>query len=409
MKSGRRRAWLAFAVAGAFVLAACGGSDSDTEEVVETTDTVAATDTTVAVDTAGFTLPNFTPMEGAEVVNCAPPAGEPIKAAWIYVGPINDGGWTQAHHEGLKAVQAALGDQVITTYKENIPEGPQAVQTIDQLVADGNTIIFANSYGYQDAFVEGAAKYPDVCFEHMTGYKISRNLSQSFGAGEDGKYLSGIAAGADTKNGKIGVVAPFPIPEVIRGINAFALGARSVNPSATIQIVWTNTWFDPALERKAAESLIAAGVDTLAAFQDSPATGEAAKVAGLGWAGYGADHNANFPDIWLNATIYQWAVYEVPRVKAALEGRWIAGDYYGNLGDGFIKMSSIGKRVSADTVAKIAEAQAKLAAASGSMFTGPINAQDGTEKIAAGVTASHGEQMGMDYLVEGIIGDLPKG
>lgn len=409
MKSGRRRAWLAFTVAGAFVLAACGGSDSGTEEVVETTDTVAATDTTVAVDTAGFTLPNFTPMEGAEVVNCAPPAGEPIKAAWIYVGPINDGGWTQAHHEGLKAVQAALGDQVITTYKENIPEGPQAMQTIDQLVADGNTIIFGTSYGFQDAFVEGAAKYPDVCFEHQTGYKISRNLSQSYGAGEDGDYLSGIAAGADTKNGKIGVVAPFPIPEVIRGVNAFALGARSMNPAATIQIVWANTWFDPAVERKAAESLIAAGVDTLASFQDSPATGEAAKVAGMGWAGYDADQNANYPDIWLTATTYHWAVYEVSRVRAALEGKWIAGDYYGGLDDGFVDIATIGKRVSAKTVAKIAEMKAKLSAASGSMFTGPINAQDGTEKIAAGVTASHGDLMSMFYLVEGVIGVLPKG
>ena len=391
----------ATAATASLLVAACGSSsDSGTDT------TVASSDTTASGD--GFTLANFTPFEGGTVVDCAPKSG-PIKAAWIYVGPINDGGWTQAHHEGLKAVEAALGDKVETTYKENIPEGPQVGTTIDQLVADGNTIIFGTSFGFQDAFAAAADKYPNVCFEFETGYIIKNNMSQAYGAGEDGDYLAGMAAGAATKNGKIGFVAPFAIPEVIRGVNAFALGAKSMNPKATVKVVWTNTWFDPAIERKAADSLISAGVDTIASAQDSPATGEAAKVKGIPWVGYDSDQSANFPDIWLTANTYHWGDYETARVQAALDGKWISGDYYGGLNDGFIKLATFGKIVSEDTKAKIEAKKAELSAKSGSQFTGPIKAQDGTVKIEAGKTASHGDLMGMDYLVDNVIGELPKG
>ncbi len=392
----------AVAATASLLVTACGSSDNDSASDT----TVASSDTTASGD--GFTLANFTPMEGGTVVNCAPKSG-PIKAAWIYVGPINDGGWTQAHHEGLKAVKAALGDKVETTYKENIPEGPQVGTTIDQLVADGNTIIFGTSFGFQDAFAAAADKYPNVCFEFETGYIIKNNMSQAYGAGEDGDYLAGMAAGAASKTGKIGFVAPFAIPEVIRGVNSFALGAKSTNPKATVQVVWTNTWFDPAIERKAADSLISAGVDTIASAQDSPATGEAAKVKGIPWVGYDSDQSANFPDIWLTANTYHWGDYETARVQAALDGKWISGDYYGGLNDGFIKLANFGKIVSADTKAAIAKKQEELSAKSGSQFTGPIKAQDGTVKIPAGTTASHGDLMGMDYLVDNVIGELPKG
>ena len=397
----------AVATAATLIFAACG---SDSDSASDTT-MAGATDTTMAGETPatdGFTLPNFTPMEGATPVDCAPKDGAPIKAAWVYVGPINDGGWTQAHHEGLKAVEAAMGDKVVTTYKENIPEGPEVAATLDQLVADGNNIIFGTSFGFQDAFVAAGEKYPNVCFEFETGYKISQNVSQAYGAGEDGDYLAGMAAGAATKSGKIGFVAPFAIPEVIRGVNAFTLGAQSINPAVTVQVVWVNTWFDPAIERKAAESLIAAGVDTIASAQDSPATGEAAKVKGIPWVGYDSDQSANYPDIWLTANTYHWGAYETARVQAAAAGTWISGDYYGGLNDGFIKLANFGKLVSADTQAKIATKMEELSAASRSQFTGPIMAQDGTEKIAAGATASHGDLMGMDYLVKGVLGDLPK-
>ncbi|HXQ86418.1 MAG TPA: BMP family ABC transporter substrate-binding protein, partial [Gaiella sp.] len=213
----------------------------------------------------------------------------PIKAAWIYVGPHNDGGWSQAHDMGRLYVQKKLGKNVVTTFKESVPEGPQASQVIDSLVRDGNKIIFATSFGYMDAMAAAAKKYPDVYFEHATGYKTSKNFAVYFGAGEDSIYLSGMAAGAATKKGVIGYIVPFPIPEVIRHANAFALGAQATHPGAKVKLVWTKSWFDPAKEKKAAESLVAAGADVLGQNVDSPAAGQYAQSKKLPWVGYDSD------------------------------------------------------------------------------------------------------------------------
>lgn len=379
---------------------ACGGDSSSSDTTVASGDSMASGD--------GFTMANFTPSEGATVVDCRPSDGSPLKAAWIYVGPITDGGWTQAHHEGYKAAVAEFGDKLIATYKENVPEGPEVAATIDQLVKDGNNIIFGTSFGFQDAFFESAAKYPNVCFEMETGYKFQNNMSEAYGAGEDTDYLAGIAAGAASKSGKVGAVMPFAIPEVIRGLNAFTLGVRKSNPDATVQVQWTSTWFDPAKERQAAESLLSAGVDTLWSAQDSPAAGEAAQEKGAFWVGYDSDQNANFADIWLTATTYHWAVYEVPRIQAAMDGKWIAGDYYGGLDDGFVKLATFGKNVSAETQKVIADEMEKLKANKGAMFTGPLNKQDGSVAFEAGKQATYGEKMSMNYLIEGVVGDLPK-
>ena len=379
---------------------ACGGDSSSSDTTVASSDSMASGD--------GFTMANFTPSDGAKVVDCRPTDGSPLKAAWIYVGPITDGGWTQAHHEGYKAAVAEFGDKIVATYKENVPEGPEVAATIDQLVKDGNNIIFGTSFGFQDAFYESAAKYPNVCFEMETGYKFQNNMSEAYGAGEDTDYLAGIAAGAASKSGKVGAVMPFAIPEVIRGLNAFTLGVRKSNPAATVQVQWTSTWFDPAKERQAAESLLSAGVDTLWSAQDSPAAGEAAQEKGAFWVGYDSDQSANFADIWLTATTYHWAVYEVPRIQAAMDGKWIAGDYYGGLDDGFVSLATFGKNVSADTQKIIADEAEKLKANKGAMFTGPINKQDGSVAIEAGKQASYGDKMSMNYLIEGVVGDLPK-
>ena len=379
---------------------ACGGDSSGSDTTVASSDSMASGD--------GFTMANFTPSEGATVVNCRPTDGSPLKAAWIYVGPITDGGWTQAHHEGYKAAVAEFGDKIVATYKENVPEGPEVAATIDQLVKDGNNIIFGTSFGFQDAFFESAAKYPNVCFEMETGYKFQNNMSEAYGAGEDTDYLAGIAAGAASKSGKVGAVMPFAIPEVIRGLNSFTLGVRKSNPKATVQVQWTSTWFDPAKERQAAESLLSAGVDALWSAQDSPAAGEAAQAKGAFWVGYDSDQSANFADIWLTATTYHWAVYEIPRIKAAMDGKWIAGDYYGGLDDGFVTLATFGKNVSADTQKVIADEAEKLKTNKGAQFTGPINKQDGTVAIEAGKQASYGDKMSMNYLIEGVVGDLPK-
>src|SRR5919109_3322588 len=211
-----------------------------------------------------------------------------FKVAWIYVGPHNDAGWSQAHDDGRLAVVKALGSKVQTTYKENIAPGPQLQQTVASLVQQGYKMIFGTSYGFFDKKL--AAKYPDVKFEQATGTETASNLSEYFGAAEDTVFLSGMAAGASTKKGTIGYVVAYPIPEVIRHANAFALGAQATHPGIKVKLVWTNSWFDPAKEKKAAQSLRAAGACALGQNVDSPATGQFAESAGIPWVGY--DSNA---------------------------------------------------------------------------------------------------------------------
>src|SRR2546427_3977097 len=267
------------------------------------------------------------------------------KAAWVYVGPITDHGWTQAHDEGRKYVEQQLGSAVQTTYKENVPEGPQAAQVVEDLIRDGNKIIFRTSFGFQDAFYAEAQKPPDVKFEQATGSKTAANLAEYFGAAEDADYLTGMALGAASKKGKIGFVAPFPIPEVIREINAVTLGAQTTHPGATVQVVWTNTWFDPTKEKQAAQSLLSLGVDAIGQGPDSPATGDAAKAVGVPWSGYDSDQSSYAPDIWLTGTVYHWGPYYARRGKAAMDGSWKTGSYYGSIGDGMIDIAPFGTSV----------------------------------------------------------------
>lgn len=397
-------------------LVACGGDDSGS-----TSSEAPSTDAPSTEAPAGNgTMANFTPWSAlpaeagglaeSPVVACAPEDG-PLKAAWVYVGPTNDGGWTQAHDEARLAVQEHFGDAVETTYKENVPEGPEVAQAVEDLIADGNTVIFGTSFGFQDAFLEVAAAHPDVCFEFATGYKSAVNMSQFYGAAEDTDYLAGMAAGAASKSGKLGYLASFPIPEVVRGANAWTMGVRATNPEATVKVVWLNTWFDPAAERKAAEALIAEGVDVLGQKGvDSPATGDAATAAeGVSWTGYNTDQSANYPEVWLTATAYHWDVYQIPRIQQILDGQWTAGNYYGNLSDGFVTLSTYGDLVSAETRELIDARKAELAAAPGSQFTGPITDNTGAEVLAAGVAHTFGELMSMQYLVEGIDGEIPAG
>ena len=238
-----------------------------------------------------------------------------FKAAWIYVGPHNDGGWSQAHDAGRLAVQKALGSKVQTTYKELVPEGPQTCSVIESLIRDGNKIIFATSFGFQSCMVTEAKKHPDVYFEQATGTATSKNLAEYFGAAEDAIYLSGMAAGAATKKGVIGYIVPFPIPEVIRHANAFALGAQATHPGIKVKLVWTNSWFDPTKEKKAATSLHASGACVLGQNVDSPATGQFAESVKIPWVGYDSDASKFAPHSWLTAAVYNWGVYYLKRVK----------------------------------------------------------------------------------------------
>jgi basic membrane lipoprotein Med (substrate-binding protein (PBP1-ABC) superfamily) len=333
-----------------------------------------------------------------------PTATTAFKAAWIYVGSAADAGWTKAHDDGRLYVQQQLGDKVKTTFKENVPEDKVA-PVIDDLIKDGNKMIFATSFGFQDAMAAAAKKNPTVYFEMATGFKLDKNLAEFFGAGEDTDYLAGIAAGAATKSGKIGFVAPFAIPEVIREINAYTLGARSVRPDATVKVLWTSSWYDPAKEKKAAQSLIADGVDVLGQGCDSPATGEAAKTAGsVKWTGYDSDQTAFAPDQWLTATVYHWGPYELTRVKAAIDGTWKSGSYWGGLNDGFVDIAPFGKSVSAATQQIVNDKKAALKAGTFYEFTGPLKDQSGAVKVPAGTKMTLDQILTMDWFVQGVIG-----
>lgn len=341
----------------------------------------------------------------ATTVSAQPQAkAAPIKAAWIYVGPHNDGGWSQAHDRGRLYVQKRLGANVITTFKENVPEGPQASQVIDSLVRDGNKIIFATSFGYMDAMEAAAKKYPDVYFEHATGYKSGKNFANYFGASEDAIYLSGIAAGAATKKGVVGYIVPFPIPEVIRHANAFALGVQVTRPNAKVKLVWTKSWFDPAKEKKAAESLVAAGADVIGQNVDGTAAGQFAQSKGLPWVGYNNYSSKFAPTSWQVAAIYDWGLYYLKRVKAAANGTWKTGSYYGNMADGFTLLSPYGPTVSAKTKAVIAKKQAEIISGAFYEFQGPLYDQSGKLRVPKGKRMTLPEILSVNWLVKGIEG-----
>jgi basic membrane protein A and related proteins len=325
-----------------------------------------------------------------------------FKVAWIYVGPHNDAGWSQAHDDGRKYVQKMLGSKVQTTFKENIAVGAQLQQTVSSLVNQGYKLIFGTSYGYFDKKL--AAKYPSVLFEQATGTDQAKNLSEYFGAGEDTIFLSGMAAGAATKNGTIGYVVPFAIPEVIRHANAFALGAQAAHPGAKIKLVWTNSWFDPAKEKKAAESLHAAGADVLGQNVDSPATGQFAESVGIPWVGYDANAQKFAPKSWLTAALYNWGPYYLKRVKAAMAGTWKSGFYYGGIKDGFTKLAPFGPGVSAATKAAIAKKLQALKNGTFYEFAGPLYDQSGKLRVAKGKRLTVNDLYSMNWLVKGVIG-----
>jgi basic membrane protein A and related proteins len=331
-----------------------------------------------------------------------------FKAAWIYVGPHNDGGWSQAHDQGRLAVQRAFGGKVQTTYKENVPEGPQVCQTIESLIRDGNKIIFATSFGFQTCMYQEAQKHPDVYFEQATGTLQAKNMAEYFGAGEEPIYLAGMTAGAATKNGTIGLVVAYPIPEVIRHTNAFALGAQAMHPGVKVKLVWTHSWFDPAKEKRAAQSLHSAGADVLAQNVDSPATGQFAESVNVPWVGYDSDASKFAPKSWLTAAIYKWGVYYVPRVKAAMDGTWKTGFYYGTMKDGFTTLAPYGPSVSAKTKAAIAAKRKAIVAGKFEPLTGPLYDQSGKLRVQKGHVMTVKERYAMNWLVKGVIGS-PKG
>jgi len=305
-------------------------------------------------------------------------------------------------------VASYFGGRVKTLFKEDVPEGPQCSQVITELVNEGANIIFATSFGYQPELLAAVTKYPNVKFEQATGTDLTKNLSEYYGAGEDGDYLSGMAAGAAATNNKIGFVAPYPIPEVIREVDAFTMGAQLTNPKATVQVVWTNTWFGPATERQAAESLVAAGVSVLADGQDSPTTGQVAEANSLKWTGYDSNQESFAPKAWLTATTYNWGPYYINEVKAAMNGTWKSQFWYGGLADHFVIMAPFGKSVPMATQTAILAKEKAMVAGTFDPFTGPITEQNGTIGVKAGTTLTVMQKYALSWFVKGVIGN-PKG
>jgi len=320
------------------------------------------------------------------------------------------------------SLESELGIEVKRV--ENVPEGDEAEAVMEELAAGGYNLIFATSFGYGTPMARVATKHPEGCFQWATGAKflltaemggeyatfgdIPANLGTYFGAAEEARYLSGIAAGKASPTGKLGYVAAFPIPEVIRGINAFTLGAQSVNPDATVQVSWTKTWFDPTIEKEASESLLDAGVDVLAMHQDTTAAGVAAEARGAKWVGYNSDVKEAAPAAWLTAPTWNWGPFYVQTAKAFAGGTCPNDEYYGSMADGMVTLASFGDSVDADTQALIAEKAAAIIDGSFAPFQGPVTDQDGNEVVAADVRPELLDLLGMSYFVKGVIGS-PKG
>lgn len=337
----------------------------------------------------------------------APAAEKKIKAGFVYVGPIGDGGWTYAHNEGRLAMEK-LPNVEPSTYIESVPEGAESARVINSLVQKGHNLIFTTSFGYMDATIDVARKNPNVIFMHCSGYKSAENVGTYFGRMYEPRYLSGIVAGKMTKSNVIGYVAAFPIPEVVRGINAFTLGVKSVNPNATVKVVWTQTWFDPGLERDAADSLLDVGADVLAMHQDTTATLQAAEARGAYAIGYNTDMKEFAPKAYLTSPIWNWAAVYERTAKAVQDGTWKSEQIWDGMKQDLVRLAPMSELVPADVQALVNDATAKIVAGELNVFAGPIVDQDGKEVVAAGVVPADGDLLGMNYFVQGVQGTLPK-
>jgi simple sugar transport system substrate-binding protein len=333
----------------------------------------------------------------------------PTKVGFIYVGPIGDGGWTYQHDQGRLAVEAAFGDKVETIFQESVPEGADAERAITQMALAGAKIIFTTSFGYMDATNNVAAKFPEVKFEHATGFRRDHpNVATYDARFYEGRAVVGTIAGRMTKSNKIGYIASFPIPEVIQGINSTFIHARKVNPAVEIVVIWVFTWFDPQKEADAAKAMIEQGVDVILQHTDSTAPQAAAQEAGgVITFGQASDMAAFAPSPRVSAIIDNWAPYYVSRVQAVMDGTWASGHTWGGIGDGEVKIGEISEAVPAEVKAEAEALRDAIAAGTYHPFTGPLNKQDGSPWLAEGEVADDGVLSGLNFYVEGITGEIP--
>jgi basic membrane protein A len=345
---------------------------------------------------------------GAMAMASPAKAADPLKVGFVYVGHIGDHGWSYEHNEGRLAIERAFGDLVKTSYVEKVPEGADAQRVITQLAQKGHGLIFTTSFGYMNPTLRVAKRFPKVKFEHATGFKRAPNMSTYSARFYEGRHVAGILAGKMTKTNKLGYVASFPIPEVIRGINATIIAARSVNPKATIKVVWVSTWFDPGKEADAAKALIDQGVDVMLQHTDSPAPVQVSEQRGILAIGQASDMKRFGPKSHMTAIIDNWAPYYIARTKAVLDGNWQSQDTWGGFKSGMVEMGEFNPSLPADVVAMAKKAQEGITNGSIHAFQGPIKDQSGKIVIKAGERADDKMLASMNFYVEGVEGTIPK-
>ncbi|WP_321336785.1 BMP family ABC transporter substrate-binding protein [Breoghania sp.] len=332
---------------------------------------------------------------------------EPLKVGFIYIGPTGDFGWSYQHDQGRKALEEKFGDEVETTYLESVPEGPDAERSIERLARAGNKLIFTTSFGYMDPTIKVAKKFPVVKFEHATGYKRADNVSTYSSRFYEGRYVIGQIAAKMSKSGVGGYIASVPIPEVVRGINAFMLGAQSVNPDFKLKVIWVNSWFDPGKEADAAKALIDQGVDIISQHTDSPAAMQVAEERGIKAFGQASDMIEFGPKAQMTAIVDNWNDYYISRVKAVMDGTWESKDTWGGFDQEMVHLAPF-TNMPDDVVAMAEETVAKIKSGEFHPFTGPIKKQDGSDWLAEGEVADDGTLLGMNFYIAGVDDKLPQ-
>jgi basic membrane protein A len=339
----------------------------------------------------------------------ANPAQSPLKIGFVYVSPVGDAGWTSQHDMARKAMEQALAGKVVTQFVENVPEGPDAERVIRELAQKGNQLIFTTSFGFMNPTLKVAQQFPNVKFEHATGYKTAANVGTYNARFYEGRYLAGIVAGRMTKSNVAGYVAAFPIPEVVMGINAFTRGMRSVNPKAEVKVVWTSSWYDPGKERQASETLVSQGADVLTHHTDSTATVQAAEAKHVYAIAYHSDMSKYGPHAQLTAVTHVWDAYYTRVAQSVLDGKWKPDHVWGGIKDGMIRMAPFNAAVPKDVQDQMLKAQADIVSGKLHPFMGPVKDNDGKVRIAAGTTITDDALNKMDYYVEGVQGKVPSG
>ncbi len=324
-----------------------------------------------------------------------------LQVGFVYVSPVGDAGWSYAHDQARLAVEAM--DGVKTSFVEAVAEGPDSERVMLNMARKGFDLIFATSFGYMDPMLKVAQQFPDTVFMHCSGFKTADNMGNYFGRMYQARYLSGMVAGAMTSSNTLGYVAAFPIPEVIRGINAFTLGAKAMNPDVTVRVVWTKTWYDPATEKEAAKSLLDVGADVIAQHQDSPGPQEAAQEKGVYSIGYNTDMSQFAPKAHLTAPIWNWAPFYVETVSSVMDGTWQSASVWPGLAEGIVDLAPISEVVPQEIRDQVMAKKAAIIAGE-EIFVGPLLDQKGEERVAAGAAMTDEEMLGMTWFVQGVIG-----